>query len=646
MLVVADKIFPERTSFFGNAFLSTAADLLHRRPHFRFHNKWTLRYPVSLVNVLHQLRAFREIVEIATAGGLALRSGNLAVRVSSAFFELGDLHSAYETLKIWKNQLTSLVDAYRLYDAGLIFLMEEQEQIARELLSVACQRIPRLRCAHQNLSARFPADDYKPRRLDAEPGEMGLLYDAYNLIGQRVAHVGRGGRSADLYARALQIQDALREKLPAISSATQSFLDERQIGLAELRVLPYEWFTQIGHQFMIDILLRMRELGWWRGHLVFVVPPHVANSAAVSLLGTFGEVLLPGSAEYDDVAPDLISLQRYVGLSFNAFKLPGGDVVPWQEAGALAIRQWEAEKKTYPFRNEFDAYLASAGMIAEWVEKIREQWGMRPTDWYVCLHMRDPAYYGEVPGTGQTHRNADVKTYLSTIEHITKQGGWVIKLGGPGSVKLPKMDRVIDYAHSPFKSDLMDLVLIRSCRYFIGTTSGLTNVAVSFGIPCALVNCITTDAQLWGDRVRFIPKTVYVDRDRLISQAELTSAPWRWRMFSAEVLAHWNATAIDNQGDEILETIKQVEMLAAGKEDGYIRAFQEGADLIQYWRRSLSLPHFYGNAQAGVYFLQKHRAAFLGSNPLHSDKSDAEIDGKPESAILALEPQPRSVALG
>ena len=236
---------------------------------------------------------------------------------------------------------------------------------------------------------------------------------------------------------------------------------------------------------------------------------------------------------------------------------------------------------------------------------------MKPDDWYVCLHMRDAARYGEQEGLGQTHRNADFKSYISTLKHITGQGGWVVKMGGPKSPILPPLPGVVDYARDPGRADILDLYLIRHASYFIGTTSGLTNVAVSFGVPCALVNCITIDAQLWGKAVRFVSKRVHLRGGRMLKQRETTSSPWRWRVFSAESIARHNAIAENNDDDDILETVKEVECLARGVAEKYESGFENQERLLERWRGSLGLPHFYGNARPGLYCLKKFEDEFL-----------------------------------
>ncbi|HSW71123.1 MAG TPA: TIGR04372 family glycosyltransferase, partial [Gammaproteobacteria bacterium] len=218
----------------------------------------------------------------------------------------------------------------------------------------------------------------------------------------------------------------------------------------------------------------------------------------------------------------------------------------------------------------------------------------------------------ELGGFGQAIRNSgDLETYLDAIRYITAQGGWVIKLGGPKAPALPKMAQVIDYARSQVKSELLDLYLVRHARFFIGTTSGLTNVAISFNLPCALVNCASPDAQVWSSRVRFVFKPVLRSTGGPLNQLELTSTPWRWRMFNIEVLQRHDAEIQNNTADEILETVKEVHHLAKGEAPSYNQNFPECRRLLTQWKASLAFPEYYGAAQPSLYYLQKHAETFL-----------------------------------
>lgn len=479
---------------------------------------------------------------------------------------------------------------------ALFFLREQQARQSEELVRG---------CAHQNMAARYPRN-YIPLRQDIESGEEGLLYDAYNFLGQRMTHIGEGQLGPPLYAQAFDAQKKLRKKPPFISRELSGFLRARGCELDNLVILPWEWVSQVGHLGMLDILLRMGRLGWWSGFAVLLAPEdRVANFEMLKLFRGLVTVLVPGVDIKSELAGELFSLQRYYGLSFNAWEMPDGQVVPWQEAGAKLMYRRDIAAQYHPLQDAFDRQLERAQEIKREESLFRAHWGMGPEDWYVCLHFRDASFYGDIPGTGQSHRNTQVDPYLNAIEYITQQGGWVIQMGGSNAPALPKMHRVIHYGHSRFKTESMDLQLVRNCFFFIGTTSGLTNLAVSFNKHCALVNCITPDAQLWHDRVRFALKPIMHQR-RMLTQKELTSAPWRWRQFQASVLRRYGAQYLENSADEILETVKEVEELAR------LRECHEEPDLIiERWRKELVFPEYYGAGLPSLYYLKKHQENFL-----------------------------------
>ena len=202
----------------------------------------------------------------------------------------------------------------------------------------------------------------------------------------------------------------------------------------------------------------------------------------------------------------------------------------------------------------------------------------------------------------------------------------MIKLGGPNSPKLPLLQRTVDYALSDFKSELMDICLIRNAKAFVGTTSGLTNVAVSLGTPSAIVNCISTDAQLWNSGVRFALKPVRLADGKMLTQSQLTSTPWRWRVFDAALLGRSGAHINTNTPDEICAVLQEVEALASGRLAEFEHEY-EADTLLSRWMTQLALPHYYGTSKPSLYFLRKYEADFLANTDCRTGQEFDSGDG-------------------
>jgi putative glycosyltransferase (TIGR04372 family) len=593
------------------AYLPCVTSFLAKEPDFRFSSDLSLRFKSPSVRVLYGIGAYRELANLVDRFGLSI-TVSIRHALVRAMFELGDFEQArVVALGADKNELSSIGDL--AFHKAMLDVIAGDEAAALDALHWVIPGSIHLLRPHQNIAARTSIK-YVPNSFDFLCGSPGRLFDLCNFSGQRVTHVGRGELGIGLFQRALEAQSRLRNMpSPLLSSELEAVLQHADVSFDELHVIPEEWTTQIGHLGMLDILFRMRELGWWSGRAVIIVRPQlVANEAFFKLFESFGKVLVIGETISERIAEELLSLQRWCGMNFNAFRFADGTTVPWQEAGALAIQQWEREGRGHPLRDAYDRMFSASDLPANF-RRLRKQWGMKPDDWYVCLHTRDAGHYFEFSGTGQTHRNAPIETTLDAIRYITARGGWVIKLGGPNSPTLPQLERTIDYALSDFRSDLMDIHLIRHARAFVGTTSGLTNVAVSFGIPSAIVNAITTDAQLWHKDVRFAVKVVRMADGTAVSQRQLTSSPWRWRVFDAAVLGRHGAHPENNSAEEILGTVKEVEALARGQASEFETGY-EVERLIAAWRRQLSIPHYYGASRPSLYFLKKHERHFLAES--------------------------------
>lgn len=152
------------------------------------------------------------------------------------------------------------------------------------------------------------------------------------------------------------------------------------------------------------------------------------------------------------------------------------------------------------------------------VENSARRLGLPPNSWFVCLHIREGGFRSDTTST----RNCSLSNYLSAISEITSRGGWVVRLGDPTMTPLPKMDRVIDYAHSPLRNTVTDLFLISHCRMYLGVQSGPWDVAKLLNKHVVLTNCDMLSHHLGNHESLFIPRMVsYKGQSKKLSIWEL-----------------------------------------------------------------------------------------------------------------------------
>ncbi|OGX37439.1 MAG: hypothetical protein A3C36_01110 [Omnitrophica WOR_2 bacterium RIFCSPHIGHO2_02_FULL_52_10] len=238
-----------------------------------------------------------------------------------------------------------------------------------------------------------------------------------------------------------------------------------------------------------------------------------------------------------------------------------------------------------------------------------KSFGIGRGDWFVCLHVRESGWRGDNTAV-EDFRNADIDTYQSAIEEITKAGGWVVRMGNTGMKPLPKAPRVIDYANCSLKSDAMDIFLCAQCRFFIGTSSGLYTLAMAFGVPVVMTNLLPACAMYYlTSKDLFIPRLCKLKGSQgYLDFKELLSPPIGTAITQSIYDAR-NIGVIANEADDIKAVVS--EMLE--RSSGNITYGQEDERLQKVLRdMTLDCGHQYGeeniiiNARMGRHFLRKH----------------------------------------
>ena len=187
-------------------------------------------------------------------------------------------------------------------------------------------------------------------------------------------------------------------------------------------------------------------------------------------------------------------LRRLFGFEVNLLNIVPrmGAFTLWQPKELIAGFSWDVVDK-YEWRKQLEA------PPRVWLGKQKKmiaahrcaRIGLPEDAWFVCLHVRETGFHKDQG----CWRSADINNYIGAIHEVTSRGGWVVRMGDVTMKKLPDMERVIDYPFTDAKSDLVDVYLISECRVFIGTPSGLLEVAAMFQRPIILTNMTNW---LWG----------------------------------------------------------------------------------------------------------------------------------------------------
>ena len=112
---------------------------------------------------------------------------------------------------------------------------------------------------------------------------------------------------------------------------------------------------------------------------------------------------------------------------------------------------------------------------------------------FICLHNRDASYMPtvdcDVDETRSDYRNATIESYQLAAEALAGRGYFVVRMGAVVASPLRSSSPyVINYATSGFRSDFMDVYLVSKCFFFLGSNSGLENLAHALRRPVAIVN--------------------------------------------------------------------------------------------------------------------------------------------------------------
>ncbi len=360
------------------------------------------------------------------------------------------------------------------------------------------------------------------------------------------------------------------------------------------RIINHEWTYAIGHLGMIERCIRAKRLGFFGDelHCLITTDKFIANKCYLNYLKPFLDIQVVSEEKY------WIYSRIYSSSieNISAWKLKDG----LKDLNACLERveeKWQ-DLVLPPLLRLSEKHL-EMGM------SVLAKLSLPRGAWFVAIHVRGEGYgFNDLsPVDG---RNADISTYIPAIEAITRAGGFVFRMGHPSMKPLPEMVNVIDYAHSEHKSDWMDVFLWASCRFFIGSQSGPTEIPGTFGVPVLATNFAGIGFTSTTRVGLMVPKLWYSNRlRRLLTISETLACKAGWS--EARVIEEDELVLIDNSPDElhaaVSEMLSRSESLSANEE---LASHQSDRLLKQKLEEIFTTFDVEGRVPFSPYFLKKH----------------------------------------
>lgn len=368
---------------------------------------------------------------------------------------------------------------------------------------------------------------------------------------------------------------------------------DHPLGAVGVRFLTDEVVICIGHLGQSpDYHVKSQMLGWIPNYkTVLLAPPSmIANPALLDLWKKY-ICVITDPEQIRALRPLAKILQKPGWLG----KLPDGTTSMIQVANSHVQREWDRQGR--PSLLSLNDDQKKRG----W--DVMEKMGVPRSAWYVILQVRQPGYKPEGKGdVFDRSRNANPMDYLKAVQAITDMGGWVIRTGEATMTPLPTMPQVVDYAHSPYKNDWMDVFLFSQARFLLGGSSGITPVFQALHVPAAATDFPPTFINLANSWDLFTPKLLYSRREkRLLTFKEIASPPFVFAEW-LEVFEEHDIDFVNNTPEEVFQlALEMLERL-----DG--RAIYTPEDEYLQKKFMALYPPLYG-AQAsriGRYFLRTH----------------------------------------
>ncbi len=248
--------------------------------------------------------------------------------------------------------------------------------------------------------------------------------------------------------------------------------------------------------------------------------------------------------------------------------------------------------------------------------RFLESLGITEGTRYVCMTVRDSAYYNSIGVSNRRHsyRDSTIGNYIMAAEELAKRGFFVLRMGKVVEAPLISSKKeIIDYAYKKLGDEFLDIYLGAKCYMCLSTGNGFDAIPALFRRPVSFVNYLPLESPLSSQNYIVYLSKGYFDTksERQLTLREIIDLKLAY-LASSETYAAHGISFKENSPDEIrdvaVETIERLQ--------GTWVSDPEGERLQGKFRQimPLSLRDSIGRPMHGEFFI-RYSEKYLRNNP-------------------------------
>lgn len=188
---------------------------------------------------------------------------------------------------------------------------------------------------------------------------------------------------------------------------------------------------------------------------------------------------------------------------------------------------------------------------------------------YICLHNRDSAYldhYG-LDGNNHDYRDFDFDDFGLGIQKITESGVMAVRLGEKIKLEFESNNPKFISITGSERSDFSDAYLIAKSQFFVGGSTGFSNVSRLFRKPQLLINYIPfrlPELSAWAAGSLILPKKLFkISEKRYLQFSEMASLHYDIH-YKGDFFGDHGLRVESNSPEEIADAIVEMQARVIG----------------------------------------------------------------------------------